>query len=233
MAWLIFKESVERRIVLGMAFIVLGGMVLSWPAGDSSTGGWQGPGLIALACLCWAIDNNLTRKVSANDAVFVASAKGLMAGIFNGMLALLIGVSFPERPLLLSTMAVGLLGYGFSLVLFVMALRGLGTARTGAYFSTAPFIGAAVSIAMLGDSTNMQFWLAAALMGVGVWLHLTEHHEHEHLHEPLSHAHNHVHDEHHQHGHPDGQEPHVHWHTHEVLTHKHSHFPDIHHRHER
>jgi hypothetical protein len=156
-----------------------------------------------------------------------------MAGIFNGMLALLIGVSFPERPLLLSTMAVGLLGYGFSLVLFVMALRGLGTARTGAYFSTAPFIGAAVSIAMLGDSTNMQFWLAAALMGVGVWLHLTEHHEHEHLHEPLSHAHNHVHDEHHQHGHPDGQEPHVHWHTHEVLTHKHSHFPDIHHRHER
>jgi drug/metabolite transporter (DMT)-like permease len=232
MAWVVFKESVDRRIVLGMAFIILGGMVLSWPGSESGTGGYSGPVLIARACLCWAIDNNLTRKVSANDAVFIAGSKGLMAGGFNGLLALFIGASLPNLPLLLSTMTVGLLGYGFSLVLFVMALRGLGTARTGAYFSTAPFIGAAVSIAVLGESTSWQFWLAAALMGAGVWLHLTEHHEHEHSHEPLAHTHSHVHDEHHQHEHPDGHEPHEHWHSHPAMTHKHSHFPDIHHRHE-
>jgi drug/metabolite transporter (DMT)-like permease len=231
MAWMVFKESVERRIVLGMVFIVLGGIVLSWPAGETSSSGWGGPVFIALACLCWAIDNNLTRKVSASDAVFLASTKGLVAGAFNGLLALLIGVSMPGGSLLFSTLTVGLLGYGFSLVLFVLALRGLGTARTGAYFSTAPFIGAAVSIVMLGESQGVLFWLAATLMAIGVWLHLTEHHEHEHLHEPLAHAHKHVHDEHHQHENPNGHEPHEHWHTHPAMTHKHSHFPDIHHQH--
>ena len=133
-----------------------------------------------------------------------------------------------------SALAVGLLGYGVSLVLFVLALRGLGTARTGAYFSTAPFIGAAVSLLLLGESTSSSFWLAAALMAWGVWLHLTEHHEHEHVHEPMEHSHRHIHDAHHQHAHAfpwAGDEPHQHWHRHEAMVHKHPHFPDIHHRH--
>ena len=120
------------------------------------------------------------------------------------------------------------------LALFVVGLRQLGTARTGAYFSTAPFIGAAVSRALLGESTSISFWIAAALMGWGVWLHLTEHHEHEHVHPPMEHVHRHVHDEHHQHEHDfnwAGAEPHEHWHRHEAMVHKHPHFPDIHHRH--
>ena len=119
-------------------------------------------------------------------------------------------------------------------MLFVLALRGLGTARTGAYFSTAPFIGAAVSIVLLGETTSTTFWIASALMAWGVWLHLTEHHEHEHVHEPMEHRHRHVHDAHHQHAHAfawTGDEPHEHWHRHEAMVHKHPHFPDIHHRH--
>jgi len=120
------------------------------------------------------------------------------------------------------------------LVLFVLALRGLGTARTGAYFSTAPFIGAAVSIVLLGEVTSTAFWIAAALMALGVCLHLTEHHEHEHVHASMEHSHRHVHDAHHQHAHPFawiGDEPHEHWHRHEAMVHRHPHFPDIHHRH--
>ena len=131
-------------------------------------------------------------------------------------------------------MVVGLLGYGISLVLFVLALRGLGTARTGAYFSVAPFVGALVSLLWLGDSVGPGFWAACALMALGVWLHLTERHEHEHTHEPMEHTHAHVHDEHHQHAHDfvwDMQEPHAHEHKHTAMTHKHPHFPDIHHRH--
>lgn len=234
LAWLVFKENADRRVVLGMLAIVAGGVVLSWPTGQMAASDGMGPAAIALACLCWAIDNNLTRKVSASDALFIASTKGLIAGGVNTAMALALGLSWPDSPTLLGIMVVGLLGYGVSLVLFVLALRGLGAARTGAYFSTAPFMGAAVSVVFLAETTSPTFWLASALMGLGVWLHLTERHAHEHTHEPLVHAHRHVHDAHHQHAHEptwDGTEPHSHQHAHLALTHQHPHYPDIHHRH--
>ena len=233
-AWTVFRESADKRIVLGMAAIVLGGIALSWQTNVDASLNWLGPVLISLACLCWAIDNNLTRKVSASDALFIAGVKGLIAGTVNCALALFLGLSLPTGLVVFSTMTLGLMGYGLSLVLFVLALRGLGTARTGAYFSTAPFIGAAISVVLLGEPTGGLFWLAAFLMAVGVWIHLTEHHEHEHHHESLEHEHVHTHDVHHQHIHDfawDGQEPHDHKHVHIEVTHKHPHFPDIHHRH--
>lgn len=234
LAWVVFKENADRRIVIGMVAIVLGGVVLSWPQETTTAHDWIGPLAVAFACLCWAIDNNLTRKVSASDALFIAGSKGLAAGVVNGGLALAIGSQLPALGTLGSIMLVGFLGYGVSLVLFVLALRGLGSARTGAYFSTAPFLGAAVAILMLGESVSMTFLLAAALMALGVWIHLMENHVHEHQHEPLDHSHRHTHDEHHQHEHDfewDGTEPHSHPHVHVPLRHSHAHFPDVHHRH--
>ena len=233
-AWFVFRENADQRVVMGMIAIVAGSLVLSWPDGDVSSSNWLGPLAIATACLCWAIDNNLTRKVSTSDAVFIASSKGLAAGVVNTSVAFALGAQLPNVPTVIVTLGVGLLGYGLSLVLFVLALRGLGAARTGAYFSTAPFIGASVALGVLGESASMGFWLAAGLMGVGVWLHLTERHDHTHTHEPLEHSHRHIHDSHHQHQHDanvDASEPHEHWHRHEALTHKHPHFPDIHHQH--
>jgi drug/metabolite transporter (DMT)-like permease len=233
-AWVIFKENADRRIVLGMAAIVAGGVVLSFSGTGADSAGWIGPLAITAACLCWAIDNNLTRRVSASDALFIATCKGLIAGTVNAALALSLGAALPGMIETGATMSVGLLGYGVSLVLFVLALRGLGTARTGAYFSTAPFFGAAVALVLLDEPTSPAFWIAAGLMAGGVWLHLTEVHDHEHVHEPMEHAHTHVHDEHHQHEHDfewDGTEPHHHWHEHVAMVHKHPHYPDIHHRH--
>jgi hypothetical protein len=135
---------------------------------------------------------------------------------------------------MLAAGVVGFLGYGVSLALFVLALRHLGTARTGAYFSTAPFVGAIVAVIALGEPVTVTLMAAAVLMAAGVWLHVTEHHEHEHVHEPLMHAHAHVHDEHHQHRHgpedPPG-EPHTHPHRHGGLRHTHPHVPDMHHQH--
>jgi hypothetical protein len=131
--------------------------------------------------------------------------------------------------------AVGFLGYGVSLVLFVLGLRHLGAARTGAYFSTAPFIGAALAIPLFGEPLTSSLIGAALLMGIGVYLHLAETHEHEHLHDPLEHEHRHFHDAHHQHPHARGDlegEPHSHLHRHARLMHKHPHYPDLHHRHE-
>ncbi|MGE8407314.1 MAG: EamA family transporter [Pseudomonas sp.] len=234
LAWLLFKENADRRIVAGMVAIVAGGVLLGWPRTSAGVDGWLGPVAVAVACLCWAVDNNLTRRVSASDALFIAGIKGLGAGAVNTALGMALGAQLPEFSLLAPALVVGFFGYGLSLVLFVLALRGLGTARAGAYFSTAPFLGAALSILFLGEAVTWVFWVAAALMAIGVWIHLTERHAHEHQHEPLNHEHRHVHDEHHQHTHDfewDGVDPHTHRHDHLPIRHSHPHYPDIHHRH--
>lgn len=233
-AWVVFKENADRRIVLGMLAIVAGGVALGWPSDSTAQSSTAGPILVSIACLCWAIDNNLTRKVSASDALFIAGVKGLIAGAVNTALAVSMGAALPDFASVSATMVVGLLGYGISLVLFVLALRGLGTARTGAYFSTAPFIGAAIALFVFSESSSLAFWIAAALMALGVWLHLTEHHTHEHAHDEMEHDHEHSHDEHHQHAHEmewSGGGNHSHVHKHVAITHSHPHYPDIHHRH--
>lgn len=232
LAWFAFRENVDRRIALGMAAIVAGALVLSWP-GEADFAGW-GPTLTVLAaCLAWAVDNNLTRKLALNDATWIAAIKGLVSGTVNLALAFWLGASLPSVPNLAAAMAVGFLAYGVSLALFVVGLRHLGTARTGAYFSVAPFFGAVLAIA-LGEAVTLPLLLAGALMAVGVWLHLTERHEHGHEHAGMIHAHAHVHDVHHRHEHDfawDGGEPHAHPHAHVPLRHEHAHFPDSHHRH--
>lgn len=231
-AWVVFRENTDGQIVLGMAAIVAGGVLLSVQPGTATLS--PGSLLIVAACLCWAIDNNLTRKVSTNDALLVACLKGLFAGATNTGLALALGARMPALGSLWATLAVGLGGYGVSLALFVVALRGLGTARTGAYFSVAPLFGVLISLTLWPAWPVWTFWVAAALMAFGVWLHVRERHEHDHTHQPLDHAHPHIHDEHHCHDHEfawDGVEPHVHPHRHFVLTHRHAHFPDIHHQH--
>ncbi|MGG2045788.1 DMT family transporter [Burkholderia gladioli] len=231
-AWVVFKENVDKEIFLGMVAIVAGGVLLSWHPG--SQGLSKGSLLIVGACLCWAIDNNLTRKVSANDAMVIASLKGLIAGSVNLSIALVTGAQFPRVSIIGAAMATGLAGYGVSLVLFVIALRNLGTARTGAYFSIAPLFGVALSLMLWPELPTISFWIAAALMAFGIWLHVRERHEHAHTHERLEHAHRHRHDEHHQHDHDfpySGEEPHSHPHVHLPITHSHAHFPDVHHRH--
>src|SRR5215831_15227075 len=137
-AWLVFRENVDRRLLLGAGAILAGAVLLSWQ-GEASLN-W-GALLIAGACLCWGIDNNLTRKLSSADPVQIASLKGLVAGAINVLIALAHGAGLPSTGVLLAAGAVGFLGYGVSLALFVLALRHLGTARTGAYFSVAPFVG--------------------------------------------------------------------------------------------
>jgi len=233
-AWVVFRENVDRRLLAGAAAILAGALLLSWRGAPGSTGLGLGAVAIVGACLAWGVDNNLTRKLSAADPAQIAMIKGLVAGAVNVALAMARGAALPASLRVAEADVVGFLGYGVSLALFVLALRHLGAARTGAYFSTAPFIGAVLAIALFRDPVTAPLVAAAALMGVGVWLHLTERHEHEHDHEALEHSHAHVHDAHHQHQHGPGDpatEPHVHPHRHGPLAHSHPHYPDLHHRH--
>jgi hypothetical protein len=152
----------------------------------------------------------------------------------NFCLALAVGTKLPSWSMIGMAGIVGFFGYGVSLVLYVLGLRYLGSARTGAYFSTAPFVGALFALAIFHDPLSPYLLIAGLLMAIGVYLHVTEVHNHMHRHEAMEHEHQHVHDEHHQHKHgpndPPG-EPHTHWHRHEPMVHKHPHYPDIHHRH--
>ncbi len=230
-AWLFFRENVDRRLLLGAFAILAGAALLSWQGGASPD---RGAALIAAACLCWGIDNNLTRRLSSADPVRVAMFKGLVAGSVNLLLALAGGAALPPAGTLLAAGIVGFLGYGVSLALFVLGLRHLGTARTGAYFSLAPFVGATLAVPLLGEQPSATLLLAGGLMALGLWLHLSERHEHEHAHEAMEHEHRHRHDAHHQHAHgPDAPpgEPHSHRHRHAPMTHRHPHYPDLHHRH--
>ena len=236
LAWFVFREHFDRRIALGMALIVAGACVLAWPQESlSAQPGALWPALAILgACLAWAIDNNLTRKVSLIDATFIAMVKGLAAGASNIAIAVALGATLPPLWASVGSALLGFLSYGLSLVLFVIALRHLGTARTGAYFSTAPFVGAAIAVAFLGEALTWPLALAGALMALGVWFHVSERHEHLHAHEALEHEHAHEHDEHHQHAHDASIAPgtrHSHRHRHAPLTHSHPHYPDPHHTH--
>ncbi len=238
LAWFVFKENFDRRIALGMLAIVAGAVVLSWPYGEEGRITLVWPALAVLAaCLAWAIDNNLTRKVALSDATWIAMVKGLSSGATNLTLAFILGAQVPSAASALGAGIVGFLSYGASLALFVVALRDLGTARTGAYFSVAPFFGAVLSLWLLHEPVTGALLVAGVLMGIGVYLHLTEHHSHEHLHEPVTHEHEHVHgdgDTHHDHLHEPPVAPgtrHVHTHDHGELRHSHAHYPDAHHRH--
>ena len=240
LAWALFKEHLGSRITLGMALIVAGALLLSWPSVDVNSGLepaqlWSALAVVT-ACAFWALDNNITRKVAHVDASWIACVKGLSAGMTNLLLAFLIGAAWPSPFVITAAMVVGFLAYGVSLALFVVALRHLGASRTGAYFSTAPFVGAVIAVVFFADPVTWQLGVASALMGLGVWLHLTENHGHLHQHELLVHTHAHTHDAHHAHDHSESgnaqqQGEHSHSHQHEPLEHSHAHFPDAHHRH--
>jgi len=233
-AWLVFRENVDLKVGIGAGAILAGAVVLSWQ-GDVRGAGW-GAFLIAGACLAWAIDNNLTRGLASADPVAIATVKGLVAGTVNVAIALAIASppALPSPAVVAAAGVIGFLGYGVSLALFVLALRHLGAARTGTYFSLAPFVGAVIGIAGFGEPVTLPFAAAAALMLAGLWLHIAERHEHAHVHEAMTHEHRHVHDEHHRHAHGPGDpagEPHSHVHAHARLVHRHPHYPDLHHRH--
>lgn len=233
LAWFLFRENFDKRIAIGMALIVLGALVLAWP-GEARFGAALPAIAVLAACLAWGVDNNLTRKVSLQDGRFIAMIKGLVAGATNLGFALLSGAELPGTGVLLEAGILGFLSYGVSLVLFVTALRHLGTARTAAYFSTAPFAGALIAIPLLSEALTWPLVFAGALMAAGVWLHISEQHAHQHIHEPIEHEHEHEHDDHHKHPHSEALAPgvsHTDRHRHEALGHTHPHYPDGHHEH--
>jgi drug/metabolite transporter (DMT)-like permease len=231
-SWMVFKEYIGYRVWTGKSFILIAAaFIILQNEGELSL---SFPGLlVVIACIFWGIDNNLTRDIEELPSTTLALFKGLGAGIFNIILALLFTAGSATAYQTGGALAIGALSYGLSLVLFVEALRRIGAARTTTFFAVGPFIGTLLSIVMLGESPPATYWVAASLMLGGMFLLYREKHGHLHSHEPVSHRHGHIHDEHHRHPHPadNSRGRHDHPHSHEPLTHIHGHWPDIHHRH--
>jgi drug/metabolite transporter (DMT)-like permease len=235
-AALAFREAVGRRVWTAMALITAASIVLSWEPGGRLGMSLGALGVLA-ACVLWGVDNNFTRNISAKNPLTIVAIKGLGAGLFSLMLALLVRQPLPGIWAALGAMILGSVSYGLSITFFILALRDLGAARTSALFSSAPFIGALISILILNESVGSQFAGALALMLIGTVLLVTERHAHEHRHSFLVHEHRHRHDDaHHGHEHQPREIPpggwHSHPHEHPSQTHEHPHTPDLHHRHE-
>ena len=96
-AWIFFRENVDRRVFAGAMAILAGALVLSWPADGAAITVGRGGSLIVAACICWGIDNNLTRKLSAADPLQIAMVKGVAAGVINTALGFAHGAQLPEE----------------------------------------------------------------------------------------------------------------------------------------
>jgi len=233
-AVLVFHEHLGRRAALATALVLAGAVALA--AGSGGGGGaattWGGAAALAGACLAWALDNNLTQRLSLRDPVALVRIKAAGAAAGNLVLAVALGHRLPAGRVAAAALVVGAISYGASVVLDAYALRLLGAVREAAYFATAPFVGAVVGALLFRQGLGARELAAGALMAAGVAALLRERHSHVHSHEPIEHEHLHVHDEHHQHPHAGPvTERHSHVHRHAPLTHAHPHVPDAHHRH--
>ncbi len=231
-AVLIFRENAGKRLWWALVCMTAAGVFLAW---DPAQGSFSlaGPLLICLSMLCWGIDNNVTRHISARDPIQIALLKGLVSGAASLSLAWLLGIGIPWSGRTALAVLLGALSYGVSLVFFIKALAWLGSFRTGLFFSLAPFIGALASLALLQEWIGWVMFPAAGLMIAGLWLMMAESHEHLHAHTAATHTHQHRHDDlHHEHAHDEAPaKAHNHCHIHSEGNHSHAHWPDIHHRH--
>jgi drug/metabolite transporter (DMT)-like permease len=233
LAVVVFGEHLGRRAAAGAILVALGAATLSYLPSEVRAD-WRGVVAIILACLAWAIDNNLTQRLSLRDPAAIARTKGLGAGAFILALALATGSTLPAARWLFAAVAVGFVSYGLSVVLAVRAMRILGAARQAAFFAMAPFVGAVAAVPLVGEGLGLRELAAGGLMALGVVLLTTERHMHWHVHESLEHEHAHVHDEHHRREDDEGvgvDESHAHRHIHRPQAHAHPHVSDIHHRH--
>ena len=236
LAWLVHRERLGSRVLAAFACIFAGGLVLvGRPEALVDAGAtFVGAVLIIGATAAWALDNVLSRPLADRDPVAVVAGKGLIGAGASALAAVALSQAWPRLGSAAGLLAIGAVGYGLSLQLYLRAQRRIGTARTASVFAAAPFLGAGAALALGDPWPGWPFVVAGALIACGLWLHARERHRHAHVHVAISHSHVHRHDDcHHDHSHdvmPDG--PHSHEHSHETVAHEHEHSEDLHHRHE-
>ncbi len=234
MALLIYKEAIGKRLWIGISFITLASILLSFE--DLSSFSFSlGSVFVLLACLFWGFENNCTRMLSLKNPLQIVVVKGFGSGFGSLIIALSLKQYSANTLYILLALSLGFIAYGLSIYFYILAQRELGAARTSAYYAVAPFIGVLLSVLIFDQPIALSFILALLLMIVGVYFSGAERHKHLHTHNEIMHAHRHHHqDNHHNHTHDDGlchNTEHSHFHVHEKTEHSHAHTPDMHHNH--
>lgn len=238
LAALVFREAVGKWVWAALFCITTACLLLTYQPGamtEVSLPAWG----VLLACTFWALDNNFSRNISIRDPVIIVIIKGFGGGALSLLAGILIGETFPGYSSSLVALCLGFVCYGgLASVLFLMALRGLGSSRAGSLLAVSPLFGGLLSLLLFSLAPTLLFFAALPIMAIGVILLLTEQHTHVHTHHPLVHEHRHRHDDmHHVHLHivdeveENTDKEHCHCHAHTGITHDHPHRPDIHHRH--
>jgi drug/metabolite transporter (DMT)-like permease len=220
------QEHIGRRAGMGIVVVVIGGVVL---AGGADGGVAFGAILVAATCVCWGIDNAITASLDSYTPSQITFTKGVVAGSVNLLLGLAVD-GLPGARYALAAMAVGALGYGVSIAMWITGARLVGAARGQVIFALAPFIGALLAWPVNGDRLAPATVVAFVISLIGVMIVGSAHHAHRHVHLAMQHAH------------PiDPGDPHhgpgaievlsETEHRHLALSHEHEHLPDIHHRH--
>lgn len=233
LAWRLYGETMDKRVVAAMLFLLSGGVALVMEQGLAGDTQLKGLLAVLLATAAWGLDNTLSRGVAERDPGQVVLVKSSLGALATVVLAYVLAEPLPGLFAAAALLVIGATGYGLSLRLYLLAQRAFGAGRTGSVFAFAPFIGALGAYVMGNHTGSWMLVVGGILMLVGVLLHLLEAHAHAHNHEVLEHEHAHSHDDgHHLHVHnpvPGGQ--HSHWHRHEPIKHTHAHVPDAHHLH--
>lgn len=231
-ALLIFKESISKRLWGAISLITVSSIILS--VEDISSFSFSfGSIFVLLACICWGLENNCTRKLSVKDPLEIVAIKGFGSGIGSLLIALALGERTNNVPYIIAALLLGFFAYGLSIFFYIYAQRDLGAAKTSAYYAIAPFIGVGLSLIIFREIPTFSFVIALVIMIIGTCFASTEKHIHKHGHTIITHEHSHSHDDgHHSHTHDKTNAlKHNHIHTHEVYTHSHKHTQDIHHSH--
>lgn len=137
-------ERASRRAYAAMAGLAVGAALVSLPLGGGAVlASSLGALAMVLASLCWAVDNNLSRRLTATqDIPALVAAKCLVASAVLAPAAIASGgFVAADLPLLLF---LGLAVHGAAILFFYRGLREIGAMRTGAIFTLSSVFGAVV-----------------------------------------------------------------------------------------
>jgi drug/metabolite transporter (DMT)-like permease len=165
-----FRDRFNLPEVVGVLVVCAGVGLLGVVDPGSGTGDAVGMTFIALSSLAWALDSNLTQRLSGRDPLALARLKASVAAAISLPIIVLFGADLPGDPAVLArALGLGLVCFGIPEILIISAIRHLGATRAEAVASTAPFAGALIAFPALGVQPSISTFVIAAVIAAGLW----------------------------------------------------------------
>lgn len=131
--------------------------------------------MILASMFMWAIDNNISRRLTSSvSPAKIAMLKSLAGGLVLLAAALVLGrgnaIVGIEPSLWLIIIGMSISGFGGALLLFLQGIKRIGIVKTMSVFSLTPIFGIVIAATVLGESISIFQGIATALIIVGILL---------------------------------------------------------------